>query len=213
MKKNSFLPKLLSITILIAGNALLAQNAVAKGLNGPHKHGELEMTVLKADGQVVFNIVAPAQNIAGFEHAPKTPAEKAKALKAESSLYEVDNLNVLFQFSPKGACLPYESYVNSDLLNVHSHKKEKGKSYISMLAESDHPKEQEDDVHVVGVGGHSDFVMSYVFDCESVDSVTLGFAKQFPSIKKINLRAKNLEGKIVKTFISGKKSVIDFSKL
>jgi hypothetical protein len=211
MKKNSFLPKLLSVTILMAGNALLAQNTVAKGLNGPHRHGELEMTVLKADGQVIFNIIAPAQNIAGFEHAPKTLAEKEKLLKAESSLYEVDNLNILFQFSPKDACLPYESYVNSDLLNIHSHKKDK--SFISMLAENDHPEKPEDDVHVVGVGGHSDFVMSYVFDCEGVDSVTLGFAKQFPSIKKINLRAKNLEGKIVKTFSSGKKSVIDFSKL
>ena len=196
--------------MLMVTSTLLTQGLFAQGLNGPHQHGELEMTVLKADGQVVFNIVAPAQNIAGFEHAPKTAAEKAKALKAESSLYEVDNLNSLFQFSPKGACQPYESYVNSDLLNVHSHTKEKGQSYISMLAENDHPEKKEDDVHVVGVGGHSDFVMSYVFDCEKVDSVALGFAKQFPSLKKINLRAKNLSGKIIKTFASGKKSVIDF---
>lgn len=210
---NNSLPKLLSISALTVVSALLAQSTIAKGLNGPHKHGELEITVLKADGQVVFNIVAPAKDIAGFEHAPKTEAEKARALKAEASLYEVDNLNVLFQFSPKGACLPFESYVNSDILNIHSHKKEKGKSSITMLAENDHPKKQEDDVHVVGVGGHTDFVMSYVFDCEKVESVTLGFTKQFPSIKKINLRAKNLEGKIIKTFTSGKKSVIDFSKL
>ena len=213
MKMKKILPKLLSISILTATSALLAQGAVAQGLNGPHKHGELEMTVLKADGQIVFNMVAPAKDIAGFEHAPKTAAEKARALKAEASLYEVDNLNVLFQFSPKGACQPYESYVNSDILNVHSHKKEKGKSSISMLAENNHPKKQEDDVHVVGVGGHSDFVMSYIFDCDKVDSVTLGFAKQFPSIKKINLRAKNLSGKVIKTFVSGKRSVIDFGKL
>jgi hypothetical protein len=210
MKMKRFLPKLLSISILMVTSTLLAQSAAAQGLNGPHQHGEFEMTVLKADGQVVFNIVAPAKNIAGFEHAPKTAAEKAKALKAESSLYEVDNLNNLFQFSPKGACQPYESYVNSDILNIHSHTKEKNKSYIRMLAENDHPEKKEDDVHVVGVGGHSDFVMSYIFDCEKVDSVTLGFAKQFPSLKKINLRAKNLSGKIIKTFVSGKKSVIDF---
>ncbi len=208
MKMKKILPKLLSISILMVTSTLLAQ-----GLNGPHKHGELEMTVLKADGQVIFNLVAPAKNIAGFEYAPKTQAEKTRALKAEASLYEVNNLNVLFQFSPKGACQPYESYVNSDILNIHSHKKEKGKSFVSMLAENDHPQKPEDDVHVVGVGGHSDFVMSYIFDCDKVDSVTLGFTKQFPSIKKINLRAKNLSGKVTKTFVSGKKSVIDFGKL
>ncbi|MCK5895569.1 MAG: DUF2796 domain-containing protein [Cocleimonas sp.] len=206
-------PKLLTITPLIIGSLLLHQSVIAKGLNGPHKHGELELTVLKADGQVIFNLVAPAQDIAGYEHAPTSEANKTAAINAEKSLYTVDNLNVLFDFSPKNVCQPFESYVNADLLNIHTHEKKKGQSFISMLAEKDHPTKPEDDVHVVGVGGHSDYVMSYVFDCGEVESVTLGFAKQFPSIKKINLREKNLEGKVVKTFTSNGKATIDFNKL
>jgi hypothetical protein len=212
-KKNITFPKLLSITTLMLSSLLLHQGGFAKGLNGPHKHGEIELTVLKADGQVIFNIVAPAQDIAGYEHAPTSEANTKAAIKAETSLYEVKNLEVLFDFSPKNACQPFESYVNSDLLNIHTHEKKQGQSFISMLAEKDHPTKPEDDVHVVGVGGHSDYVMSYVFDCDKVDSVTLGFAKQFPSIKKINLREKNLEGNIVKSFTSNGKATINFNKL
>lgn len=212
MKKINFLKNVLTLVSLITTSIVLSQVTIAKGLNGPHKHDELEFTVLKADGQVVFNIVAPAKNIVGYEHAPKSQAEKTKALNAEKSLYEVDNLNVLFDFSPKGSCLPFESYVNSDLLNIHSHTKGKEQSFINMISEKNHPKKPEDDVHVVGVGGHSDFVMSYVFDCEKVEAVTLGFTTQFPTIKTINLREKNLEGKIIKRFSSSNKAVINFNK-
>jgi hypothetical protein len=213
MRKIKFLKIFMTITSVVTISFLLNQATLAKGLNGPHKHDELELTVLKAEGQVVFNLVAPAKNIVGYEHAPKSQAEKTKALSAEKSLYEVNNLNILFSFSPKNSCLPFESYVNSDLLNIHSHTKGKKQSFINMISEKNHPKKPEDDVHVVGVGGHSDFVMSYVFDCEKVDTVTLGFTKQFPTIKKINLRKKNLEGKIIKSFSSATKAVIDFNKL
>ncbi len=210
--KITFLTKLLLTTILISGNTLFSTTS-AEGLNGPHQHGELEVTVLKISGQVVFDMVVPAQDIVGYEYAPKSEDDVKALEKAERSLYEVDNLNVLFDFKPKESCLPFESYVNSDLLNIHSHPKEKDQSFISKLALKEHPKKTEDDVHVVGVGGHTDFVMSYVFDCEGVETVTLGFAKQFPSIKKINIREKNLKGNIVKTFKTSSEAVIDFSEL
>ncbi len=209
----TFLSKLLSITTLTAGSFLFINSAIAEGLNAPHHHGQLEMTILKTSGQVVFDMVAPAQDIVGYEHAPKSKADKMALEKAEKSLYEVDNLNVLFDFHPKESCLPFESYVNSDLLNIHTHPEKKNKSFIGKLAKENHPQKPEDDVHVVGVGGHTDFVMSYIFDCEKVETVTLGFSKQFPSIKKINIREKNLNGKIVKTFNTSSKTVIDFSKL
>jgi hypothetical protein len=209
-----FLSTLLPATALLAGSILLANTVMAEGLNGPHKHGELNVTVLKASGQLVFDIVVPAQDTVGYEYAPKSKKDKATLMKAEKSLYEVNNLNVLFNFHPKGSCWPFESYVNSDLLNIHEHPdKEKNKGFISKLAEKNHPKKAEDDVHVVGVGGHTDFVMSYTFDCGDVETVTLGFVKQFPSIKTINVREKNLKGKIVKTFNTSSKTLIDFSKL
>jgi hypothetical protein len=210
--KTNFLATLLSFTAVMTGSVLLNQSAMAGGLNGPHTHDELEFTVLKTENQVVFNLIAPAFNIAGYEHAPKSKDNKKAALGAEKSLYEVENLKILFQFSPDNVCQPFEAYVNSDLLNIHSHSKEKDQSFISMLSEKEHPKKAEDDVHVAGVGGHTDFVMSYVFDCGKVETVTLGFIKQFPSLKKMNLRAKNLEGDVIKTFTSTDKPVITFKK-
>ncbi len=211
--KITFLSKLFPITTLIAGSFFFINSAIAEGLNAPHHHGQLEMTVLKISGQVIFDIVAPAQDIVGYEHAPKSKTDKEALEKAEKSLYEVDNLNVLFDFYPKESCLPFESYVNSDLLNIHTHSKKENKSFISKLAEENHPKKIEDDVHVVGVGGHSDFVMSYIFDCTNVETVTLGFSKQFPSIEKINIRKKNIYGEIVETLDTSSKAMIDFNKL
>lgn len=209
------LSKLLPTSALLAGSIFLASTAMAEGLNGPHKHGELNITVLKTSGQLVFDMVVPAQDIVGYEYAPKSKKEKEALIKAEKSLYEVNNINVLFNFHPKESCLPFESYVNSDLLNIHVHTDtdKENKGFINKLAEKDHPKKAKDDVHTVGVGGHTDFVMSYIFDCGNVETVTLGFVKQFPSIKTINIREKNLEGKIVKTFNTSKKTLIDFSKL
>lgn len=212
--KTGFLTTLLSFTTVMTGSVLLSQNVIAEGLNGPHTHDELEFTVLKTENQVVFKLIAPAFNIAGYEHAPKSEDDKKAVLNAEKSLYEVENLKALFKFSPSNICQPYEAYVNSDLLNIHSHSKDKDKdkSFISMLSEKEHPKKIEDDVHVVGVDGHTDFVMSYVFDCGKVETVTLGFMKQFPSLKKMNLRTKNLAGEVIKTFSSTDKAVITFSK-
>ena len=209
--KTRFLATLFSFSTIMIGS-LLSPNVIAKGLNGPHTHDELEFTVLKTEHQVIFNLIAPAFNIAGYEHAPKSKDDKKAALSAEKSLYEVKNLKVLFDFSPSNACQPFEAYVNSDLLNIHSHSKEKDKAFISMLSEKEHPKKAEDDVHVVGVEGHTDFVMSYVFDCGKVETVTLGFMKQFPSLKKLNLRAKNLEGEVIKIFTPTDKAVITFGK-
>ncbi len=211
--KITLLSKRFPISTLIMGSLFFMNTAIAEGLNGPHQHGQLEMTVLKISGQVIFDMVVPAQDIVGYEYAPKSKADKEALEKAEKSLYEVDNLNVLFEFDPKESCLPFESYVNSDLLNIHTHSEKENESFISKLAKENHPKKVENDVHVVGVGGHTDFVMSYIFDCENVETVTLGFSKQFPSIEKINIRKKNLNGEIVETFNTSDKTVIDFSKL
>ncbi|MCK5902657.1 MAG: DUF2796 domain-containing protein [Cocleimonas sp.] len=192
--------KLLPTLTLLFSSLLLLNGATAKGLNGPHTHGELEMTMQFTNNKLIMEMVVPAQDIVGFEDAPTTAAKKNKVKTADKSLYELKNLAVLFNFSPEHSCLPYESYINADVLNYHSHPE--GDSLVQKLAKDQKAGEaaQADDVHTVGVKGHSDFVMTYEFDCDNVQSISLHFSDQFPTLRKINLRDKNLNGRILQSF-------------
>ncbi|HIO91348.1 MAG TPA: DUF2796 domain-containing protein [Leucothrix mucor] len=205
-----FKKTLLQTIAIFAGSILSINSVLAEGLNGPHKHGTLEVSILKSSDQLVFDMVVPAQNIVGFEQAPKNDEEKKRVNAAEVALYTAENLRILFNFFPTGSCLPYESYVNSDLLNIHSHPKDD--SFVSKLVKDEKGKDKKekaaDDVHVVGANGHTDFVMSYVFNCQGVSEVSLNFAKIFPSIKKINIRKKSVEGKIITTLKTAKNTTI-----
>lgn len=201
---------------LITGSLFSLNAAIAEGLNGPHTHGELEVTILKTANQLVFDMVVPAQDIVGFEYAAKAEGDQITLASAEKSLYQAESLEKLFHFSPQGACIPYESFVNSDLLNYHEHPKG-SETLLDKLAEVHKEKEIEkdspDDVHKIGKDGHADFVLSYTFECQGVESVSLNFAKLFPSLKKINIREKSVEGKILQTLNTSKDVSINLSSL
>jgi len=200
-----FKQTLLSTIVLFAGSILSINSVLAEGLNGPHQHGTLEVSIHKSAKQLVFDMVVPAQNIVGFEHAPKTDEEKKQLKDAEYALYTAENVHVLFNFFPIRSCLPYESYINSDLLNFHTHPKKEG--IITKLAKKEGQKTA-DDVHIVGKNGHSDFVMSYVFNCQAASEVSLNFAALFPTIKHINIHKKNITGKVIKRLNTYKNTTI-----
>ncbi len=196
---------LLNTVALFAGGILSINSVLAEGLNGPHTHGTLEVSIHKSPKQLVFDMVVPAENIVGFEREAKTKEEKKRLKDADTLLYTAENLYVLFDFFPKDSCLAYESYINSDLLNIHSHPK--GESLITKMAKKDGITTQ-DDVHSIGKDGHADFVMSYVFNCEATSKVSLNFATLFPGIKKINIHKKNIDGKVIQTLKTDKNTTI-----
>lgn len=204
---------LLKTIALFATSILPINSLLAEGLNGPHTHGELEVSILKSPKQLVFDMVVPAKNITGFEYAAKTDSEKQRLKESEIALYTAESIHTLFNFFPIRSCLPYESYVNSDLLNIHSHPK--GESLVGKLAKETNKKDKKspNDVHVVGKDGHADFVMSYVFNCQGASEVSLHFAKVFPSIKKINIRKKNVEGKVMKILDTSKNVTLKLNEL
>lgn len=205
--------RLIKLLTLSTGSLLLSTQILAGQLNGPHKHGEIEVNIITTnEGQLIFDMVAPAQDIVGFEDAPTTDEKKKAVDAADKSLYQAKNLQTLFNFTPIGSCWPYETYINSDLMNFHTHPDKP--SFVGKLAEKDKkPDSPKNDVHEVGIDGHSDFIMSYTFDCDGVEAVSLNFAKQFPSIKKINIREQNLKGKVIKSLDTSKDTSIKLSDL
>ena len=129
-----------------------------------HEHGVVTVdTVIEGDLLDVM-LITPAVNIAGFEHAPETEAQKAELLKAINTLkqgYKIIHL-------PSDAlCLLKEAEVDQSLL------------------ESEHEHEHE---HEHEEGGHADIKVHYQFVCAKPGQLTkmsVGLFDQFPMIKSV----------------------------
>jgi Protein of unknown function (DUF2796) len=66
-----------------------------------HHHGAATLQVSLDGGALQVALEGPADNILGFEHAPRTDAQKATAAKAEQRLKEPDTL---FTTPPAAGC-------------------------------------------------------------------------------------------------------------
>ena len=61
-----------------------------------HVHGEAELTIAFEGQRIEMQLVSPAANIFGFEHAPKNDEQNEQVHRAETILESADTL---FQFS------------------------------------------------------------------------------------------------------------------
>jgi len=66
-----------------------------------HEHGKVTLNVALEGGALSIELDAPADNVIGFEHAPRTDAERTAIANAASLLQSGDGL---FAFSPAAAC-------------------------------------------------------------------------------------------------------------
>ena len=180
---------------------LLPTAAMAIPIHGPHEHGTMSVAVTKEDAFIAFKIVIPSQDILGFEGSPTT-AEQKKTLRDQyAKMYQEENLPKLFQFAPADACFPYSSNMESDMLTYHEHDDEEH----AKAAHKD-DKEGDDATHSVGnAEGHSDFALTYVFECDPVEALQVSFDTVFPSIKKVDFYGKGeLTGEILRSVESSK---------
>ena len=82
-------------------SALLATAPALAADKGAHQHGAATLQVSLDGGALQVALEGPADNILGFEHAPRTDAQKATAAKAEQRLKEPDTL---FTTPPAAGC-------------------------------------------------------------------------------------------------------------
>jgi len=176
---------------------LPAPLVMAEALHGPHEHGTLSVAVTKQDAFLSFTMVASSQDIVGFEGSPKSAQQKKTLTEQYAKLYKEENLSALFRFEPAGACYPYSSNMESDMLTYHEHD--------DKATASEGPK----DTHKVGdAKGHSDFELNYVFECDPVKRLQISFSEVFPSIKKVDFYGKGVvSGKVLRS-VDASKAVV-----
>ncbi|GHD69756.1 ZrgA family zinc uptake protein [Jeongeupia chitinilytica] len=62
--------------------------------HGPHQHGVATLDVAFDKGELALDFASPADNVLGFEHAPKTDAERKKIDQMTKTLSLATNLFV-----------------------------------------------------------------------------------------------------------------------
>ena len=167
-----------------------------------HVHGEAELTIAFEGQRIEMQLVSPAANIFGFEHAPKNDEQNEQVHRAESILKSADTL---FQFSG-GDCkntsqtleIPFsheeashEEHANEEHGHdekhsdeEHGHNDEVAEAHDDDSDDHGHDDHEHEEDHET----HTQVVANYVFECDSagLTQIQASFLEQFPAIESLD---------------------------
>jgi hypothetical protein len=139
-----------------------------------HVHGLIRMDLAIDAKTLTVQIEAPLDSLLGFEHRPRTSAQKQAA---ETMLKQMNNVNALIQPAKAAAC-------KSTRVNVQSTVLQSPKPAGSKEAE------------------HADLEASFEFLCEHPEKLTvieLGFFDEFKRVQKIEVQVAGAKGQSKQT--------------
>jgi hypothetical protein len=142
--------------------------------HGAHEHGSAELNVAWEGKTVTIELESPAVNIVGFEHQPRTDAQKKAVSSAMATLKKPDSL---FTFTPEARCTGKATGVESELAKAHGHK-------------HDHDKKKD-------ANEHSEFHATYSFTCENPEAlktIDVNVFKLFPKTHKLRAQVVSVRG-------------------
>lgn len=129
-----------------------------------HVHGMATLAVAIDGGTLTLMLEAPADSLAGFEHAPRTARERAAVTKMKQTL---ERPAAMFVPSPAAACKPAGVKLESTLFEPgHAHRAH------------DHAE------------GHADLDGEFVFRCarpEALRDLEVHLFDAFPRLKKLKV--------------------------
>lgn len=151
MNARSIRSSILSVSVLLGIAAGLPASAEEFEQRGVHEHGKVTLNAAIEGTALVIGLDAPAINVVGFEHAPRTDAEKAAVTEAARLL----NIgNGLFGFPPEAKC----AFKGSQLTAPHWEEE-------SADSHSHHEKHEAHE-------HHADYEASFTFQCEAPTKLT-----------------------------------------
>ncbi|MEM9567389.1 MAG: DUF2796 domain-containing protein [Cyanobacteria bacterium P01_E01_bin.34] len=171
---------------------------------GGHVHGIVELNAAIEDSRFYVEMVSPAANIVGFEHAPNT-AEQEAAIDDAIEVLEAGES--LFEFPAAANCILASAVVESDIEAAshegeHDHADERAEHAHDHADEhAEHAEHAHDHEHggEHSEGVHSDFAASYEFECgnpEALNQVEIGLFDAFPGIEEIEVQALTDSGQV-----------------
>ena len=137
---------------------------------GSHVHGEVLLNLVLEGDRLDFEMISPAMNITGFEHAPSTPQEQQLVSEAVALLGDAGNLLAV----PEAArCAAGPATIETTLMQEKQHEEDAGHG------------------HEEGHEGHAEFHVVHTLACENsgaVESVTLTLFSHFPGVERVRLQ-------------------------
>ncbi len=136
-----------------------------------HAHGSAELNVVRDGGELYVELISPAVNIVGFEHAPSSDAEKRSVATAAAVLRDGDRL---LGFDVTAGCRMQDAELSSVLL--------------AEVASTRGRYEQHDhDAHA----GHADIAVDYHFVCTNPDQlrhIDVRLFDTFPGVERLHVQ-------------------------
>lgn len=140
----------------------------------PHEHGVARLDVAVDAGRVSFSLETPLDNLLGFERAPRTDAERAKADDAVARLRDAARL---FRIDSAAGCTLAKVDLVSAALGL-------GRGPAPAAAAKE---------------GHADLDGQFDFQCTAgarAGFVELGLFDAFPALKRIELQLVTPKGQM-----------------
>ncbi|MGY3945155.1 DUF2796 domain-containing protein [Aeromonas tecta] len=138
--------------------------------HGAHEHGHGHLNLVLDGNQLMIELLAPAADLVGFEHAAKTDAEKAQYAKAMAQLKQPDTL---FRLDPAAGCSLTQQELNAPK-DDHDHDKADG-------AKDEHHHED----------GHADMGAMYTYTCATpakLSGLEATLFTVYPSLEKLSVQ-------------------------
>lgn len=153
-----------------------------------HTHGLLQLDVAIDPQSVTFQFESPLDNFLGFEHAPRTDAERQKVAAMVASLTAADGL---FLIDPAAGCRVSSVQLASSALGLGS---KKGKETSRHVVDKDKAAHADDE--------HGDLDATIVFSCAKADSarfIAVKLFEKYPHLHTINAQVASSQGQFKRT--------------
>ena len=169
-------------TLPLAANILLLPLSVLAQEHAAHEHGHGELNLALDGQQLLIELHAPAADLVGFEHAPRTTQEQQQQALALQHLQQADRLFVL-PAAARCQLQQHQVHDHADAQDEHT----AGAAHANDSAhDHEHEHEHEEDHQ------HSDIRAEYSFVCqqpEQLNSLTLTLFSHYPTLQKLSLQA------------------------
>ncbi len=135
-----------------------------------HEHGMGQLNVAQESGALNIELISPAMNIVGFEHAPTTSEQEEALQSATKSLKDAEQI---FSLPAEAQCQLAKVEVETNIADEHDEEQHEGEHEHEEHDDEKHGAHEDDDEHDEhDEEVHSEFHASYEFSCAKPDGLT-----------------------------------------